>query len=138
MFGGQGIYAGDLMFALEVGGEIFLKVDDGSRAAFEAAGSRPFVYGEEGRSRRATGACPTARSTTPPRRPAGPGSPSTPPGESRRDAAAPGGEGCPPLSFRGAAGEPGTIAADDAGEGATPVASIRTRQRLWVPDSRCA
>ena len=50
MFGGQGIYAGDVMFALEVGGEIFLKVDDGSRAAFEAAGSRPFVYGKEGRA----------------------------------------------------------------------------------------
>jgi DNA transformation protein and related proteins len=50
MFGGQGIYAGDVMFALEAGGEIFLKVDDGSRAAFEAAGSRPFVYGKEGRA----------------------------------------------------------------------------------------
>jgi DNA transformation protein len=50
MFGGRGIYAGEVMFALEAGGEIFLKVDDGSRAAFEAAGSRPFVYGKEGRA----------------------------------------------------------------------------------------
>ena len=49
MFGGQGIYAGELMFALEVRGELYLKVDDRTLAAFQAAGSRPFVYERDGR-----------------------------------------------------------------------------------------
>ena len=44
MFGGKGIYANGLMFALEAGGEIFLKTDDQSRPAFEAEDLRPFVY----------------------------------------------------------------------------------------------
>ncbi len=50
MFGGQGIYAGDRMFALEADGELYLKVDDTSRPAFEAAGSRPFVFEANGRA----------------------------------------------------------------------------------------
>ena len=49
MFGGLGIYAGDVMFALEAGGELYLKADDGTRGAFEAAGSRPFAYEKDGR-----------------------------------------------------------------------------------------
>ena len=49
MFGGQGLYAGERMFGLEAGGEIFLKIDDGNRPAFEAAGSRPFSYEKDGR-----------------------------------------------------------------------------------------
>ena len=49
MFGGQGIYAGELMFALEASGELYLKVDDGTLPVFRAAGSRPFVYEKEGR-----------------------------------------------------------------------------------------
>jgi DNA transformation protein len=49
MFGGQGIYAGDLMFALEIGGELYLKIDDNSLPAFQAAGSRPFTYERDGR-----------------------------------------------------------------------------------------
>jgi DNA transformation protein len=49
MFGGFGIYSGDLMFALASGGEIYLKVDDESRRAFEQAGSRAFVYEQDGR-----------------------------------------------------------------------------------------
>ena len=44
MFGGQGIYRHDRMFALEVGGEIYLKVDAETRARFEAVGSRAFTY----------------------------------------------------------------------------------------------
>ena len=44
MFGGKGIYADGVMFALETGGEIFLKTDDETRPAFEAAGLRPFIY----------------------------------------------------------------------------------------------
>ena len=45
MFGGAGIYAGDLMFALLDRDEtIYLRTDLETRAAFEAAGSQPFRY----------------------------------------------------------------------------------------------
>jgi DNA transformation protein len=44
MFGGQGIYQGELMFALEAYGELYLKVDDETAAFFRDAGSRPFTY----------------------------------------------------------------------------------------------
>ena len=44
MFGGLGIYAGELMFGLVADGEIFLKVDETNRPRFEAAGSEPFSY----------------------------------------------------------------------------------------------
>ncbi|MBS7699376.1 MULTISPECIES: TfoX/Sxy family protein [unclassified Chelatococcus] len=47
MFGGQGIYRDDLMFALEVDSALFLKVDDNSRALFEEAGARPFAYSRQ-------------------------------------------------------------------------------------------
>jgi len=50
MFGGQGIYAGELMFALEAGGELYLKADDSTVPAFEAAGSSPFTYEKDGRT----------------------------------------------------------------------------------------
>ena len=50
MFGGQGVYAGELMFALESYGELYLKVDDGILPAFRSAGSRPFVYEKDGRT----------------------------------------------------------------------------------------
>jgi len=44
MFGGQGIYSGDVMFALATGGELYLKTDESTLAAFHAAGSRPFQF----------------------------------------------------------------------------------------------
>jgi DNA transformation protein len=44
MFGGYGIYVDGTMIAIVFGGALYLKVDDESRAAFEAQGSRPFVY----------------------------------------------------------------------------------------------
>jgi DNA transformation protein len=44
MFSGTGIYRGDVMFAIDVGGTIYLKTDTTSRAAFEEAGARPFSY----------------------------------------------------------------------------------------------
>ncbi len=44
MFGGQGIYRDDLMFALEAGGDLYLKADAQTSPLFEAAGSRPFTY----------------------------------------------------------------------------------------------
>jgi DNA transformation protein and related proteins len=50
MFGGQGIYAGERMFALEAGGSLFLKADDVNRPLLQEAGSRPFVYGANGRT----------------------------------------------------------------------------------------
>jgi DNA transformation protein len=50
MFGGQGIYSGELMFALEIDGGLFLKVDDITVPAFRSAGSRPFVYERDGRT----------------------------------------------------------------------------------------
>jgi DNA transformation protein and related proteins len=44
MFGGKGIYADDLFFALEAFGEIYIKVDDETEARFKAAGSKAFSY----------------------------------------------------------------------------------------------
>src|SRR5476649_1933857 len=49
MFGGVGIYAGDLFFALLSRDVLYLKVDDSNRADFEAAGTGPFSpYGPGG------------------------------------------------------------------------------------------
>lgn len=44
MFGGQGIYRDGMMFALEAGGELYLKTDEGSQDTFRNLGSRPFAY----------------------------------------------------------------------------------------------
>ena len=44
MFGGHGIYHAGVMFALVADGQLYLKVDDESRADFVAAGLGPFVY----------------------------------------------------------------------------------------------
>lgn len=52
MFGGKGIYQDELMFALEAGGELYLKVDEESVGAFQELGSRPFTF--EMRDGRAT------------------------------------------------------------------------------------
>jgi DNA transformation protein len=52
MFSGHGIYADGLFFALEIGGEIYLKSNAASAAALAAAGSAPFAY--EGRGRLVT------------------------------------------------------------------------------------
>ena len=51
MFGGAGIYADGLCFAIEADGEVFLKTDALSRADFSAAGSAPFTYVAKGKSR---------------------------------------------------------------------------------------
>jgi DNA transformation protein len=48
MFGGVGIYASGLFFALMDEDVLYLKVDDTNRAAFEEIGSEPFrPYGDE-------------------------------------------------------------------------------------------
>ncbi len=44
MFGGKGVYHGEVMFALEAYGELYLKVDDESVGTFRDLGSRPFAY----------------------------------------------------------------------------------------------
>lgn len=48
MFGGVGIYAGDLFFALIDDDLVYFKVDDINRPAFEARGMGPFMPGGEG------------------------------------------------------------------------------------------
>ena len=49
MFGGVGIYAGELFFALIDDDRLYLKVDDMTRGAYEARGLGPFrPGGEEG------------------------------------------------------------------------------------------
>ena len=45
MFGGAGVYCDDVMFALIGGEDLYIKVDDETRPAFEAAGSAgPFTF----------------------------------------------------------------------------------------------
>lgn len=44
MFGGAGVYAHEVMFALIAQDQLYLKVDDGLKAALEAEGSEPFSY----------------------------------------------------------------------------------------------
>jgi DNA transformation protein and related proteins len=49
MFGGVGIYAGDLFFALMDDDVLYFKADDTNRSRFEARGMGPFrPLGEEG------------------------------------------------------------------------------------------
>ena len=49
MFGGQGLFVGELMFGLEAGGELYLKTDPESAGAFEAEGSARFTYRRQGK-----------------------------------------------------------------------------------------
>ena len=49
MFGGHGIYHAGVMFALIADGQLYLKVDDQSRPAFEAKNLQAFVYEAKGR-----------------------------------------------------------------------------------------
>ncbi|MGO4524844.1 TfoX/Sxy family protein [Microvirga sp. 2MCAF35] len=44
MFGGQGVYQGELMFALVASDEVYLKADDETAGFFRDRGSRPFAY----------------------------------------------------------------------------------------------
>ena len=44
MFGGSGVYAGDVMFALEASGVLYLKSDASTDEAFEREGCEPFSY----------------------------------------------------------------------------------------------
>lgn len=42
MFGGFGLYAGDVFFGLVAGDVLYLKVDETTRPAYHAAGCEPF------------------------------------------------------------------------------------------------
>jgi DNA transformation protein and related proteins len=44
MFGGSGIYAEGLCFAIEADGEVYIKADTLSQPSFSGAGSAPFTY----------------------------------------------------------------------------------------------
>lgn len=48
MFGGHGLYADEVFVAIISGDDLFLKADETSRPAFEAAGCRPFEYQSAG------------------------------------------------------------------------------------------
>jgi DNA transformation protein and related proteins len=48
MFGGHGLYIDDCFVAIVADERLYLKVDDQTRAAFEGAGGRPFVYTGKG------------------------------------------------------------------------------------------
>jgi DNA transformation protein len=50
MFGGFGIYQGDLFFALIADDRLYLKTDAVNRADFVARGLGPFVYGANGKT----------------------------------------------------------------------------------------
>lgn len=51
MFGGGGIYADGLMFALVTDGVIYLKADSQTIATFEREGLRPFTYAAKDRNK---------------------------------------------------------------------------------------
>jgi TfoX/Sxy family transcriptional regulator of competence genes len=51
MFGGSGIYAEGLCFAIELRGEVFLKTDEVTRPNFAAVDSTPSIYGAKGKPR---------------------------------------------------------------------------------------
>lgn len=50
MFGGLGIYADGIMFALASDGVVYLKADQETSATFEREGAGPFTYSAKGRS----------------------------------------------------------------------------------------
>ena len=52
MFGGVGLYAGDVFFGIVAADVLYLKVDGSTRAEYEAAGSTPFKPYADGPSSR--------------------------------------------------------------------------------------
>jgi DNA transformation protein and related proteins len=50
MFGGAGVYAEGVMFAILADDTLYLKADETSSRAFEAEGMSPFTYTPEGRA----------------------------------------------------------------------------------------
>ncbi len=52
MFGGHGIYADGLCFAIQTDGQVYIKCDAETEAIFAAAGSSPFTYVAKGKPMR--------------------------------------------------------------------------------------
>ena len=50
MFGGYGIYLDALMFGIVADDTLYLKTDDDTRPAFDAAGLGPFTYERQGKT----------------------------------------------------------------------------------------
>jgi DNA transformation protein len=50
MFGGHGVYRDGTIIAIVIDEAIYLKVDDATRATFDAAGSQPFTYEAKGKA----------------------------------------------------------------------------------------
>lgn len=50
MFGGAGVYADGVMFAILVDDVLYLKADGTSQRAFESEGTRPFTYKPAGKA----------------------------------------------------------------------------------------
>ena len=50
MFGGYGLYVGEVFVALIADERLYMKADDASRAAFERAGCEPFAYSRRDRT----------------------------------------------------------------------------------------
>ena len=50
MFGGHGVFLDGVMFGLIADDQLYLKVDDGNRAAYQAEGLQPFTYAGKGRT----------------------------------------------------------------------------------------
>jgi DNA transformation protein and related proteins len=44
MFGGHGIYQGDVMFAIVISGELYFKADEQTQGAYIERGLQPFTY----------------------------------------------------------------------------------------------
>lgn len=50
MFGGHGLFHGDVMFALVADGQLYLKCDAGNVVEFEEQGLKPFTYERNGKT----------------------------------------------------------------------------------------
>ena len=50
MFGGHGVYFDGRIIGVVIDSALYLKADDQTRAAFEAAGCAPFVYTSRGKT----------------------------------------------------------------------------------------
>ena len=49
MFGGYGVYKGDIFFAIIVDDELYYKTDASTRKDYERCGSEPFTYSRKGK-----------------------------------------------------------------------------------------
>lgn len=50
MFGGHGVYRDGVIVGIVIDDVLYVKVDDATRAVFEAAGCAPFMYEAKGKS----------------------------------------------------------------------------------------